>query len=156
MEVFSSKEDTRSIDVWGPTVGVTVEIQPLSDILDDTWMLYNLSVGAREITDIRQCFNDVSFIYALGNNQTNCSMTLEFMVFVGRKSCKGDDHTNAIGDGLDAYTNYRISAHTDPTQITIGSFSRWGWITGIDIGGVDPKRGICRGRIYLNIQLQKV
>jgi len=154
MTVFGS--DTKSVEVWGPTASVDVKISALSGVINESWLLVNLALGAREIVDVRQCFDDVSYVYALGNNQGQCAMTLTFAIFIGRNSCKGgDDNTKAIKEGLDAYVDNRISQKTSPSSITIGSFSRMGWLTGIDIGNLDASKGICYGTVHFLMELKK-
>jgi hypothetical protein len=153
MKIFSS--DSRSIEAWGPTASVDVRAKALGDVVDDSWILVNFSIGAREITDVRQCFNDVSYIYALGNNQSQCTMSLTFAILIGRKKCKGSNRTSAIESGLSAYVNSRISKKTSPSPVTIGNFSRMGWLTGIDIGNLDVSKGICQGTAHFIIELKK-
>ena len=153
MKVFSS--DSGSIEVWGPTASVDVKASALGGVVDDSWILVNFAIGAREIVDIRQCFDDVSYIYALGNNQAQCAITLTFAVFIGKKSCKGTNNTAAIEKGLSAYVNSRISKKTSPSSITIGNFSRMGWLTGIDIGNLDANKGVCYGTAHFIMELKK-
>lgn len=160
MDVFSSSS-SRSLVLWGPTAGVTVIFRGFDVGIDDSWILTNMSVGAREIVDIRQCFNDVSFIYALGNKQESCEMSLTFAVFIGKKSpgCKSTpkDNTKAIAAGMGSYKKIRIyeaaKGSKTPTEVTIGDFTRKGWITGIDINNMDAYRGICYGTVYFNMEL---
>ena len=153
MKVFSSKDDTRSVVAWGPTASVKVIVPALEGVIDDTWLLTGFQVGAREIVDVRQCFNDVSYIYALGNDQSSCAITLIFTIFIGMKECQGVSMTSSIASGLDAYVESRISQKTSPLSITIGSFSRMGWVVGIDIGQVDPKKGTCVGTVSFIMEL---
>lgn len=149
MTVFTK---SSHVTVWGPTASVNVRINALSSVVDKTWMLSNVQVGAREITDIRQCFNDVSYIYALGNNQASCVITLVFAIMVGRKNCSGSENFAAIKKGLSDYKSWRISKRKK-SSITIGGFSANGWLTGIDIGSLDPLRGICYGTVHFNMEL---
>lgn len=152
MKVFSA--DTDSIEVWGPTASVDVSISALGSIVNNTWLLVNLSAGAREIVDVRQCFNDVSVIYALGNNQGQCVLTLTFAIFIGRKNCTGGDNTAALKSGFGQYVSNRISKKTTPSAITIGNFSRMGWLTGIDVGNLDAEKGICYGTVHFIMELE--
>lgn len=152
MKVFS--EDTDSIEVWGPTASVDVRIGALDTLINNLWFLVNLSVGAREIVDVRHCFNDVSVIYALGNNQGQCVLTLTFAIFIGRKNCTGIDNTQAIELGLSKYIGNRVSKKTMPSSITIGGFSRMGWLTGIDVGNLDAEKGICYGTVHFIMELE--
>lgn len=153
MKVFSS--DTGTIEVWGPTASVDVKVSALGGVINNTWLLVNFAIGAREITDIRQCFDDVSYIYALGNNQAQCAITLTFAIFIGKKNCSGSDNTSAITNGISAYVNSRISKKTSPSTITIGSFSRMGWLTGMDIGSLDASKGVCYGTAHFIMELKK-
>ena len=153
MKIFSS--NTGRIEAWGPTASVDVKAPALGGVVDDTWVLVNFSIGAREITDIRQCFDDVSYIYALGNNQAQCAITLTFVIFIGRRNCIGFNNTDKITDGLSAYINNRISKKTSPSTITIGKFSRMGWLTGIDIGNLDAAKGVCYGTAHFIMELEK-
>ena len=152
MQVFSSKS---TVEVWGPTASVDVRIKSLGSFINNTWLLTNLQVEAREIVDVRQCFNEVSYIYALGNDQSQCAMVLTFAILIGRKNCGGASNLKALKEGIDAYVDARISRKTKPTTITIGDFSRKGWVTGIDIGSLDPSRGICYGTINFIMELKK-
>lgn len=154
MTVFSSK-DSRSLEVWGPTSSVNINVPALSSVVDDTWLLVDMSIGAAEIVDIRQCFDDVSYIYALGNDQSKCSIVLKFVIFIGRKKCRGGNYTNSIVRGLNSYASNRISQKTSPSTITIGTFSRMGWLRAIEIGGVDPAKGICYGTATFIMELKK-
>ena len=153
MKIFSS--DSGTVEAWGPTASVDVKVSALGSVINDSWLLVNFAVGAREITDIRQCFDDVSYIYALGNNQAQCAITLTFVIFIGKKLCKGTNNTAAIEAGLSAYVNSRISKKTSPSTITIGNFSRMGWLTGIDIGNLDAAKGVCYGTAHFNMELKK-
>lgn len=147
--------DTGSVEAWGPTASVDVKVDALRGVVNNSWLLVNLSVGAREIVDVRQCFNDVSVIYALGNDQGRCVLTLTFAIFIGRKNCKKDaDNTTAIDKGLSAYASNRISKRTTKSAITIGQFSREGWLTGVDIGQVDASKGICYGTVHFIMELK--
>ena len=151
MKVFSS--DTRTVEMWGPTASVSVKVAALSDVVGDSWLLSNMQAGAKEIVDVRQCFNDVAYIYALGNDQSKCTMTLVFTILIGRKNCSGSHNTANIKKGFKAYDSNRISQKTSPQSIAIGNFSGSGWLVGIDIGGVDPTRGICQGTAHFIIQM---
>ena len=153
MKVFSA--DTDSIEVWGPTASVDVSISALGSIVNNDWLLVNLSAGAREIVDVRQCFNDVSVIYALGNNQGQCLMTLTFAIFIGQKNCLSvrNSNTVALANGFDKYASKRISKNPQRSAITIGSFSRYGWLTGVDVGNLDAEKGICYGTVNFIMEL---
>lgn len=155
MKIFSS--DSRAIEAWGPTASVIVHVEALGSVVDKSWVLVNFSIGAREITDIRQCFDDVSYIYALGNNQAQCAMSLTFAIFIGRKNCKESNNISAIEDGLSAYIDRRISTDEGqkPSKVSIGGFSRMGWLTGIDIGNLDVSKGVCYGTVNFIIELKK-
>lgn len=153
MTVFSKESEVQA---WGPTASVDVKMSAFGGGLDKASFLVNLSVGAREIADIRQCFNEMTYIYALGNDQSSCKMALTFAVFIGRENCKGNgNNTKIIGDWLDEYEEDRISKKTDPVAVTIGDFSRMCWVEGISIGNVDALRGICYVTISLIMELKK-
>lgn len=132
---------------------MNVSIGALGSIVDDTWILTGISAGMKEIADVRQCFNDVSYIYALGNNQGSCLMDLTFAVFIGRRECRGGDNTSAMNDGMAAYLKSRISKQPEGSTITIGGLSGRGWLTGLDIGGLDPAKGVCEGVVHFIIEL---
>lgn len=155
MKIFQINGDKRVTEMWGATASVEVKVDALGSIVGESWLLESVQVGAREIVDVRQCFNDVSYIYALGNDQSRCSIVLQFVVFVGTKFCKGTSNTKAIKDGLDKYKTNRISQKTAPMPITIGSFSTQGWLISCDIGQVDPSKGTCRGVLTFIMQLEK-
>ena len=138
MDIFSS--NSKGVEVWGPIASVTVKAGALGNI--DSWILEGVTIGAKEIVDVRQCFSDVAYLYALGNDQSRCTIALSFAVFIGAKECQGGNNTKAIDDGLKAYASGRISKHTSPMQVGIGSFARNGWLVGLDIGNVDPIRGV--------------
>lgn len=153
MKVFSS--DSRGVEAWGPTAAVDVKVDALGGVVDNSWILVNFAVGAREIVDVRQCFDDMSFIYALGNNQSNCQISLTFAILIGTKFCKGNNNTAAIEAGLSAYVSSRISQKTSAGKIAIGNFSRMGWLTGIDIGNADVNKGVCYGTVHFLMELKK-
>lgn len=143
------------VAVWGPTASVEVKVPALGGLVDNSWILTGVSVGAKEIVDVRQCFNDVSYIYALGNNQSQCSMVLTFAVLIGSKECKGKgENLSAISGGLKAYMSNRISKHPDPHTVTIGGFSKKGWLVDISVGNTDASRGICQGVLNFIMQLK--
>lgn len=157
MKIFSS--DSRAIEVWGPTASVDVRAKALEGVVDNTWILVNFSVGAREITDIRQCFNDVSYIYALGNNQAQCLISLTFAILIGLHNCESSENANtaAIENGFSKYVESRISTEVgqNPSPVTIGAFTRMGWLTGIDIGNLDASKGVCYGTVNFIMELKK-
>lgn len=152
MRVFGS--DSVNIKVWGPTASVTVNVEALGGVVGDSWLLTDFHVGAKEIVDVRQCFNDVSYIYALGNNQAKCELSLTFAIFIGRKNClQVNNNTSAIDDGIGAYVKNRISNSTETSKITIGDFSSYGWLIGFDIGQVDAVKGICYASVQFIMKL---
>jgi hypothetical protein len=153
MKVFSS--DSRGVEAWGPTAAVDVNVDALGGVVDNSWILVNFAVGAREIVDVRQCFDDMSFIYALGNNQSNCQISLTFAILIGTKFCKGSNNTAAIEEGISAYVSNRISQRINAGKISIGNFSRMGWLTGIDIGNADVNKGVCYGTVHFLMELKK-
>ena len=153
MTIFSS--DSRGIEAWGPTASVDVKCSVLGGIVDNSWILVNFAIGAQEIVDIRQCFSDVSFLYALGNNQSACQMALTFAVLIGRRRCRGQNNTAAIQAGLNAYVSGRISQKVSGGVVSIGKFSRRGWLIGIDIGNVDASKGVCYATVKFNMELKK-
>ena len=155
MKVFQINGGNRATKMWGPTAAVTVKVDALGSSVDTDWLLSGAQIGAREIVDVRQCFNDVSYIYALGNDQSQCSIVLNFVVFIGTKFCKGQHNTKAIKDGLKKYVANRISQKTSAQNITIGSFSTKGWLKSIDIGSFDATRGICNAALSFIMQLEK-
>lgn len=150
MLVFS--KDSRGVEAWGPTVSVAVNIEALGNIVDDSWILVNFAIGAREIVDIRQCFNDVSFIYALGNNQSSLNLTLTFAILVGTRKCKGDNNMGTLSAGMRRYFLNRISQKTKPSTIAIANWAGKGWLTGIDIGQVDASKGVCYGTVHFLVR----
>ena len=107
MKVFSS--DSRTVEMWGPTASVKVLSGALKNTDSEDWLLTNFAIGAKEIVDVRQCFDDVSYIYAMGNNQSECEITMVFAIFIGRKNCKGKSNLEALKRGMDAYVERRIS-----------------------------------------------
>lgn len=143
MRVFGSSSK-NSTTVWGPTASVAVKVPALGfNSKQDDWILAGISVGAKEIVDVRQCFNDVSYIYALGNDQGRCMLSISLLVFLGSKNCKGKDNTGRMDKSLKAYVKNRVSKHTAANTITIGSFSRKGWLIGADIGQFDMNKATC-------------
>lgn len=152
MTVFSSND--VSVEAWGPTAAVTVTAEALGGVINDSWLLVGFTVNASEITDVRQCFNDMSYIYALGNDQGRCLISLEFAILIGKKNCSSKgDNTKAIDDGLGNYVKGRVSQKKAATTITIGGFSRKGWLKGIRIGNLDPAKGICYGTVEFIMEL---
>lgn len=155
MDVFSIGGKSKPVKVWGPIASVSVKAGGLASIgrNGSDWLLEGVQVGAKEIVDVRQCFNDVSYIYALGNDQGQCRMVLMFMVFVGTEDCSGDNNTDAIMEGIVEYKNGRISQNTSPVPVSIGNFSAKGWLVGIDIGNIDAEKGVCHGVATYIMQL---
>ena len=155
MEVFGNN-GKRGLKVFGPMASVDVKVTALGSVVDSSWILVNFSAGAREIVDVKQCFNDVSFIYALGNNQSSCLITMVFAIFIGNRNCEGGNNTAAIASGFGSYVENRISTSKGrtPGEIAIGKFSRKGWLTGIDIGQPDPEKGICYGTVHFIMKLK--
>jgi hypothetical protein len=155
MKVFSISGDSRATEMWGPTASVSVRIAALDAVVGGSWLLEGVNIGAKEIVDVRQCFNDVAYIYALGNDQRQCSITLQFVVFIGTRYCRGKSNTKAIQSGLNSYKTNRVSQKTAPQPITIGSFSTKGWLIACDIGQFDPVRGLCHAVATFIMQLEK-
>lgn len=151
MTVFTT--DSRGVEAWGPTASVDVRISGLGNFIGDSWLLTNMSVGANEIVDVRQCFNDVAYIYALGNRQSSCRMSLTFAIFIGRRCNSGNENTQAISDGLSAYVKSRISKSNGPISVTVGKFSRMGWLDSIEIGNIDASAGVCSGTLNFIMEL---
>lgn len=150
MDVFSS--NGSGVVAWGPVASVNVKLSALQDLIDDSWILISFEFEAKEMTDVRQCFNEVSYIYALGNDQSQSRMTMTFAIFIGAKECKGDNNMTAIGSGFSNYLDNRISKK-QKTSIAIGSFSGSGWVTGLSIGNVDARRGLCYGTVDMIVDL---
>ena len=151
MTIFTS--DSRGIEAWGPTASVSVKVSALGSIVDNSWILVNFALGAREIVDVRQCFNEVAYIYALGHNQGACQMTMTFAVLIGSKKCSGRNNTSALKDGLRQYVLNRISKKTKAGTIAIGNFAGSGWLTGIDMGNVDANKGVCYATVNFLIRI---
>lgn len=155
MDVFSIGGKGKSVKIWGPIASVSVKAGGLGSIgrKGSDWLLEGVQVGAKEIVDVRQCFNDVSYIYALGNNQNSCIMSLSFLVFIGTENCSGDNNTDAIMKGIEEYKNNRISQNTSPVTVSIGNFSKKGWLMEIGIGAVDAGKAVCHGVATYMMQL---
>ena len=151
MDVFGA--NGSNITVWAPPSGVAVSMPFLGGIVGDTWLVTGLQIGAKEITDIRQCFNDVSYVYALGNDQRQCIMSVSFVVMIGKKECKDGDPLASIKDGLEAYGGTRISQMPNGGVISIGGLSRYCYLVGIDISQVDASKGICAGNAQFIMKL---
>lgn len=152
MNIFGPTASTNI--TWGPNVSADVSIAALGGIVNDSWFLVNLHAGAKEIVDVRQCFNDVSFIYALGNNQSQCAISLTFVVFLGGKNCKDEDGTANIQAGFQQYVKSRISQQTSAKEIGVGKFVRKGWLTGIEVGQVDMKKSVCYATVHFLMELK--
>lgn len=152
MDVFSIGGRSKPVKVWGPIASVYVKAGGLGYIGSD-WLLEGVQVGAKEIVDVRQCFNDVSYIYALGNDQGQCRLVLMFIVFIGTKGCSFENNTSAITNGIVKYKEGRISQNTSPVTVSVGDFSAKGWLVGIDIGSVDADKGVCHGVATYIMQL---
>lgn len=136
--------------VWGPTASITVKAPALGGVVDKSWVLVDMRASAREIADIKQCFDDVSFIYALGNDQAKCVMSLTFLIFISK--C-GQDQTGNITSGFESYKQRRIFASPDGEDFSVGNFTRHGWPVGLEIGPVDLKRQACYGTIHYLTEL---
>lgn len=156
MEVFGANKRNNNIRVWGPTASTVVQVSALGSVVEQSWVLTNMSVSAREIVDVRQCFNDVSYIYALGHDQRQCSLTLTFAITLGSCSSGGQNSSGGtvpIYDGFNSYVGNRISQKPSATTVTIGKFACHGWLIGLDVGSLDPARGICSGTAHFIIEL---
>lgn len=153
MDVFSIGGTSKPVKIWGPTASVRPKIHALGALVGDDWLVEGVQIGAKEIVDVRQCFNDVSYIYALGNDQGRCSLSVQFVVFVGTKFCSFTDNMGAISRGIVQYKNRRISQAPTPGTIVIGGFSAMGWLIGIDIGSMDAEKGVCHGVATFMMQL---
>ena len=152
MDVFTISGANKPVKTWGPTASVKVKLSVLDGLVNDTWLLEGLYIGAKEIVDIRQCFNDVSYIYALGNDQSSCLITLNFLVFIGTRGCRGTSNLSVITDNN--YRADRISQHTTPHTLGIGGFAIKGWLKEINIGQLDPERGVCHGTVGFIMQME--
>lgn len=154
MTVFDIGTSNKPVKVWGPTVSVKVKMGDTGDLGSSGWFLTGMQIGAQEIVDVRQCFNDVSYIYALGNDQSKCAISMSFMVFIGTKECKGNDNLKALKYGINLYKKKRISQDKSPRTLTIGGFSTKGWLIGLDFGQVDAETGVCHGTFEFIMQLE--
>lgn len=153
MEVFGSKG--KSVEVWGPAASVEVRAPALGSVIGDSWLLEGVTISAKEIVDVRQCFEDVAYIYALGNDQGKCVIVLHFIVFIGQKDCGQGKGFEAVEAGMRAYAQNRISTEEGRKRqiIGIGSFARQGWLVGIDISGLDPERSVCHAAATFIMEL---
>ena len=156
MEVFSIGGASKPVKAWGPTASVGVRVHALEGIggKGSDWLLEGVQIGAKEIVDVRQCFNDVSYIYALGNDQGQCMISLSFIIFIGTADCLGTNNIQAIQKGVDAYKGSRISQKTAAQEIGIGGFSTQGWLVEMNVGQVDAVRGVCHGVVTFLMQLE--
>jgi len=154
MEVFKIGESSKPVLVWGPIASLSMKVDGVEGMVSNDWILVGMQVGAKEIADVRQCFNDVSYIYALGNDQGRCGISLSFMVFIGTKNCNGTDNMKTIKHGMEYYKDNRISRKTSASNISIGGFSTKGWLVGIDIGQADAEHGTCQGMLSFIMQLE--
>ena len=152
MDVFGGKG--KSVEVWGPTASVEVKAAALGSVVGDSWLLEGVTIGAKEIVDVRKCFEDVAYIYALGNDQGRCVIVLNFVVFIGQKDCGQGQGFEAVEAGLRAYAKGRISQSTSPQPISIGSFTRNGWLMGIDIGALDVEKSVCHSSATFLMELE--
>ena len=152
MDVFGG--NGKGVEVWGPAASVEVKAEALGSIIGNSWILEGVNIGAKEIVDVRKCFEDVAYIYALGNDQSRCIIVLNLVVFIGEKDCKKTKGFNAVNEGLTAYYNGRISEKTSPMTIGIGSFVRTGWLIGIDISGLDVDRSLCHASATFLMELK--
>jgi len=154
MRVFDS--DGRETVIWGPTASVEVNVPAMGSVIwKDSWVLDGVTIGAKEIVDVRQCFGDVAYIYALGNDQGKCLISLSFVIFLGKKNCTEGTPFESIDDGLSAYAGNRISIRTGAQPITIGGFSRNAWLIGIDIGNTEAGKSISHGNVSFMMELEK-
>lgn len=140
----------RPIKIWGPAVGIKVKIPALGG---GSWVLSGLSIGAKEITDVRQCFGDISFIYALGNDQDKCRITLDLLIFLGKEYCAIGNNSKAIGSCLSAYSRKRISQMTAPMTVTIGNFSVKTYLVEIGMGNYDADRSLLHCQVSFIMEL---
>lgn len=142
--IFGQGYDNKQIHVWGPTATVETRIEALSNIEDsDNWALVGMQAGATEIVDVRQCFNDEAYLYAMGNDLGQCRITLLFAVFLSGPECDEKESLKALKDGIDDYVDNRISKRPKRTSITIGELALYGWLSGLNVGSMDPERGVC-------------
>lgn len=146
-DIFSAS--SKGVEVWGGTAPIKVDVPQLT-LAGTDYVLADAQISAREIVDVRQCFNDVSYIYALGNDQSQCAMTLKLLAFF--IDCNVDN-TGDILLGLKEYSISRISENTSAQTITIGNLSVDGWLVGIDIGNFDVERGYCVVNAHFIIKL---
>ena len=150
MEVFTS--NSRPHTVWGPLAAINVSSFALDGLIGagKPWVLVDFKANAKEIVDVVQCFNDAAFIYALGNDQQRCLISMTFLVFISK--CE-DDKTDTLQQGMEKYKSNRISQHTSAGEISIGNFARKGWLIGIDIGNADPQRSACYATVNFMMKL---
>lgn len=153
MDIFG--KSGGDIAVWGATASVDVQISAIPDA-ESTWVLADVRVGAQEIVDVRKCFNDESYVYALGNDQGRCQIVLTFAIFCGTcRSGAGEGRSmEAVGSGLESYKTHRISQKTTPSEITIGGFSTKGWLLSVDVGQMDASTMTCRGVVSFMMDLE--
>jgi hypothetical protein len=149
MHIFG--DNSIGIKAYGPMASVNVSI---GSLVGDNWFLTDFKIGAKEIVDVRQCFNDISVVYALGNSQSQCAISLVFAVFLGSENCaEVGNNWDGIKSAVNEYKSNRISKNKSRRNITIGGFSTNGWLTGFDVGNADAARGVCYATIHFLMEL---
>lgn len=112
----------------------------------DNLVLIGFQLGASETVDIRRCFNDITHIFSFGRDIGSSTVSVSLMCFLGG-SCKeggngsGYATVNRLAQKYDR--DRRIYMSKDSIEISIDDFLVYGYLVGMQIGGVDPSTGTC-------------
>lgn len=137
------KSSKAAVRVFGPLATESVHISGIDVWNDDRWALIGASYNYREILDVRQCFNDTAFLFALGNNLSAGRMELSFLVFLSEPGCSPGGEFKAIKDAIESYRSERVSNKLSHIEVTIGSCTVSGWLDSMAAGNFDADRGVC-------------
>ena len=151
--VIFGEDPKKSVHVWGPISSLKVTIDSFPPVESDEWALVGMETAANEVVDIRRCFNDETYLYALGNDQGRCRFSLSFVVFLAGEECDESKAFNALQKGIDDYAANRISKRTKESTATIGGLSLYGWLDGMTVGNMDADRGICYASVNFIMKL---
>lgn len=109
-------------------------------------VLIGFQFGASETVDIRRCFNDVTHIFSFGRDIGNSMVSVSLMCFLGgscKKSGNGSGYST-VNRLIQKYDkNGRIYMSKKSIEIAIDNFLIYGYLVGMQIGGVDPSTGTC-------------
>ena len=145
MAVIFGADGKSNVQVWGPLVGAEVKMDGIGGLDGEGCALIGFRINAQEIVDIRKCFNDELYLYALGNDDSRGAIELIFLVHLQGGKCDGQSSANPVKAAYESYcSSGRVSKKKGTVSVTVVGINLTGWVSGFYAGDVDPTTGTCK------------